>query len=425
MRDIRAAITLSILLLLLDVPGLMVWKDPAAHAPVNVLRRPVASQSVAGDIRRRQTGDGVWQIELLSAVQTVDRTYKSMQGPLDRRILPILADQPDQAIWVTACRVQMVAEDGVTPISDRFTCHTNVDRRPRQGADVVGLNQRDDRMFTLSQGQMAVEFPPGFGIPLAADTELEIVMQVLNLTPLPTPIRIRHRVRLTVVEDRKGTASMVPLYQQGLSALKPIDSRMADRQSMRTAHRTASSSAGRTAKPGSAPIDTGELCLPGRMVSILDQEFDRRGRRVTGHWVLPPGRETLRSPVTQMLDLQSDTTVHFIAVHLHPFAKSLELFDVTAGRRVFISHAHQRSKFPGLSSVETLSSIEGLRLHADHEYVLNSVYDNTSGVDQDAMAVLYLYLREPDEHVVPSDGLFPDLPWDADGEPRRTVARSN
>ena len=50
----------------------------------------------------------------------------------------------------------------------------------------------------------------------------------------------------------------------------------------------------------------------------------------------------------------------------------------------------------GLASVSQSSSSEGVMIYRDHEYDLISVYNNTSGVDQDAMATILLYLRARD-----------------------------
>ncbi|MEO1999162.1 MAG: hypothetical protein ABGZ17_28280, partial [Planctomycetaceae bacterium] len=400
--------------------------DSAAHPPIEHVGNRGRPQAMVGGIRRYQATAGVWQVELLSAVHTVDRIYRSMRGPLERRSLRILELQRPERVWITACRVQVVSEDGVTPVSNRFTCHTNIDRPLHRDAQAVDSSRRDARLFTLSQGQMRIQFPAGFGIPLASDTELDVVMQVLNLAPLPAPIRVRHRVTFTVVRAHDSSTPLIPLYELGISALKSVETPASgQRASGHSPPGAETSEESRFGKRLWPPIDTAALCLPGRMASIIDHESDRWGRRVTGHWILPPGRETLRSSVTHMLDLQRDTTVHFMAVHLHPFAESLELFDATVGRRVFISYARGQTTFPGLRSVETFSSVEGVQIHADHEYVLNSVYNNTSGEEQDAMAVLYLYLRDRGRESVPSDGLFPELPWDSDGEPTWTAAGTN
>ncbi len=50
----------------------------------------------------------------------------------------------------------------------------------------------------------------------------------------------------------------------------------------------------------------------------------------------------------------------------------------------------------GLAEVEYYSSVEGLPLYKGHEYQLISVYDNTSGVDQDSMAIMLLYVHAKD-----------------------------
>ncbi|MEO1934827.1 MAG: hypothetical protein ABGX04_08605, partial [Myxococcales bacterium] len=80
--------------------------------------------------------------------------------------------------------------------------------------------------------------------------------------------------------------------------------------------------------------------------------------------------------------------------HLHPFAESLELRDLTAKETVFISHATNRKDSIGLKEVESYSSTEGLILFKDHEYSLISVYDNDSGERQDAMASMFLYMLD-------------------------------
>ena len=82
--------------------------------------------------------------------------------------------------------------------------------------------------------------------------------------------------------------------------------------------------------------------------------------------------------------------------HLHPFAESLELRDLTDDVTIFRSDATNHTDRVGLANVTTYSSVDGLPIYADHEYELISVYNNTSDVPQDSMAVLYLYLADHD-----------------------------
>lgn len=85
-----------------------------------------------------------------------------------------------------------------------------------------------------------------------------------------------------------------------------------------------------------------------------------------------------------------DTRVHYIAVHLHPFAESASLFDLTDNSIVFRSAASGPTDRIGLTSVESFSSKDRLLLFEDHEYELDSVYNNTTNVDQDSMAVMFI-----------------------------------
>ncbi len=95
-----------------------------------------------------------------------------------------------------------------------------------------------------------------------------------------------------------------------------------------------------------------------------------------------------------MMALPFDTTLHYVAVHMHPYAESVELRDVTADRSIFKSHARNLSGEIGLANVEYFSSIEGVPVYKDHEYELISVYDNTTDEDQDSMAVMYAYFLD-------------------------------
>jgi hypothetical protein len=133
------------------------------------------------------------------------------------------------------------------------------------------------------------------------------------------------------------------------------------------------------------------------MAAVEDAEaVDFLGQRYTSHWVVELGFEENRSLVTRFLHLPWDTTAHYVAVHLHPFAKSLELIDRTAGETVFRAEVDASEGRIGIDRVDHLVSVEGIRLYADHQYELVSVYDNTSGEPVDSMAVMYLYLLDKD-----------------------------
>ncbi len=100
------------------------------------------------------------------------------------------------------------------------------------------------------------------------------------------------------------------------------------------------------------------------------------------------------TPVTEFMALPFDTTAHYIAVHLHPFAESLTLRDLTAGTDVFRAEARKPQQRIGLDHVEHFSSSKGIPLFKRHQYELVSVYDNTSNQTQDSMAVMLVYMLD-------------------------------
>lgn len=113
---------------------------------------------------------------------------------------------------------------------------------------------------------------------------------------------------------------------------------------------------------------------------------------------MKPGRHEYRTRATSTLNLTADTTIHHIAVHLHPWAESISLTDLTSGQVVFESHAKNLDDSIGLSEVDSLSSPTGVPVYQNHEYELLTIYNNTTDVDQDAMAVMYAYLLDKDYH---------------------------
>ena len=119
-------------------------------------------------------------------------------------------------------------------------------------------------------------------------------------------------------------------------------------------------------------------CLPGKKAVDWAEGIDRFGRKFTGHWVVKPGRETNHTRATTMFNLTEDTTIHYIAVHMHPFAESLELRDLTTGETLFKSLVKNFEDQIGLAHVDSFSSEEGLTVYADHEYEVVSEYNNTS-----------------------------------------------
>ena len=313
--------------------------------------------------------------EILSPVYKVDKKYRSMMGPQSSTAVQ-LGDRPsEELIWITGYEATMVGADGKTPQAQEFMCHSNLDLDPVQHRKAIQSKALiSGRLFTLSQGQFTIRFPEGFGIPVRASEALSLTTQVLNLNHDPANFEVRHRVKIRYQRQSELKRPMTALFQKsvyGLALLEGSDGHFGH-------------------APGS---HEGQGCLEKPNASTHEYK-DTFGRRFTGHWVVQPGREVNRTPVTKLLSLRADAKVHYIAVHLHPFAQSLTLIDKTAKKTVFASSAENFRDKIGLKKVDAFSSEEGILIHHDHDYELVSVYENTTDEPQDSMAVMYMYFAD-------------------------------
>jgi len=111
------------------------------------------------------------------------------------------------------------------------------------------------------------------------------------------------------------------------------------------------------------------------------------------------------SDITWFMSLKADTRLRYAAVHLHPFAKSLEMRDMTTGKTVFLSKAENPTAGIGLTHVDEISSPEGVPIDHTHKYSLISTYDNPTNANADSMASVFLGLDDPELVVPKSDSL--------------------
>ncbi len=104
-----------------------------------------------------------------------------------------------------------------------------------------------------------------------------------------------------------------------------------------------------------------------------------------------------RTQITEQMRLPYDPDIPAIGIHLHSFAKSISLKDMTTGEVIYESCPTQATEGIGLDSVPYYYDKDNtISLYKNHEYEIISVYDNTSSEDQDAMAVLGVYAIDHD-----------------------------
>ena len=340
---------------------------------------------------------------VLSPVYEVEAIYKSMTGPQSTEVIHLESDERPELIWITGFEAIMVEPDDERQISQEFMCHTNLDMDPSGHQKLFGDQKiTTGRLFTLSQGQYRIDMPKGFGIPVLSTEMLKLNTQVLNLNVAdPKGKKVRHKVILRYQRDEELTEPMKPLYVAGAYGLKLLDGKDGH-YGLDAASTSADAPAHHHEHAGHGSPDHGApsadevehtACLPGENAG-QNTFGDGKGRKFTGHWVVEPGREVNHTRVTELMDLPFDTTIHYIAVHLHPFAESLTLRDLTTGEIVYEAKTKQAERGVGLAHVDFFSSEKGVPVYKDHEYELISVYENTSGVPQDSMAVMNLYLAD-------------------------------
>ncbi len=331
----------------------------------------VAGLSLSG-CSRVAGSDLTRTFEHTTPVYDVDQIYPSMGGPeYTNKSLELLGEVDPELLWITGYEAVMVAPDGKSQKSQEFMCHNTLtihrgldDHRKLFGSVPYGTR----RLFTLSQGQYEVELPEGFGIPVVSSERLMLQSQVLNLNESAIGEKVRHKVKTRFVRESERAGQMKPLcmFPSGIGVRvgDPDSARMPDDPVLGCA----------------VPADDGS---PGRNL---------KGEVTTGHWLVRPGRDERYSDLGHHFPF--DTTVHYIAVHVHPFAESFEFRDRTTGESLWTARAQQSEGSIGLKSLTHYSSKEGIPVYRDHEYEIISVYNNTTDQDQTAMAFMFFYVLD-------------------------------
>jgi hypothetical protein len=317
-----------------------------------------------------------------SPVFKIDKIYKSMQGPFASQNVDLSDGRPPELLWIRGFRVEVVAPDGKTPMSATYMCHVTLDIDANKHKKLFGQREENPitRLFLLSQGQLSAEFPKGFGVPVMSNEPLFLGTQALNLNDPHPNAEVRYKLTFEFIRDRDLKEPMKPLFNSGASGMKLLQG-----------------SDGHWGMTDGDSAKHGPSCLLGMHAAnagtgnIFDDGF---GRRFTAHWTVKPGREVNHFNITKFLNLPFDTTVHYALAHLHPYAESLELRDVTTGRRVFKCRAKNFTDKIGLSQVADFSSRRGAPLLKNHDYEFISIYNNTSGMDQDAMVGVVMFLLD-------------------------------
>lgn len=313
----------------------------------------------------------------------IDTIYRSMQGPYEIKEFSI--GDASELVWITAYQTELLSPDFSQILSSEFMCHNNLNYA--KAIDIpwkLKTSGANNRIFTLSQGQTKINFPDGFGIPILGNQSFKMVSQVLNHNHPSINMNLIHKSTLSYSRN-----TLIPLYQQSVFVTKQIGGPEGPYglplSCLKENHEHGDT-------PAKKELAHCEISFEG---GKYDPYQDDYGRRYTGHWTIPKGRSQLKTNVTAMLDLEEDTKIHAISVHLHPYAEQLELWDITSDTLLYSAELSTQENSALYESIGYYSSESGINLFADHQYELHSTYNNTDSSDQHtAMAVMYLYLRD-------------------------------
>lgn len=291
----------------------------------------------------RELAPGIFEQEKVFTFHgmKIDKIYRSMQGPWARTFTRLAPEYDGGHVWLT--RYQAVVVDEGNDAAQEFMCHTIF--------SVAGASTRGRTYFSIAQGQTDLTLPEGFGIRIenSAARPIDVFAMVLNNRYKEIDRDVDFETTVAYVGEE--AAQKLGLKQLGLFGMT-----VRCRQ------------------------DDASECQPMK---------DKLGRVREGHWVVPPGRQVLRT----QFDAR-DTNVHYISMHVHPYAQYMALHDRTDGVTLWRGEVTNHPSEPDILATEHYSSTEGFRLYADHVYEVEVVYDNPTEHDTDAMASLWVYAAD-------------------------------
>jgi hypothetical protein len=322
-----------------------------------------------------------WKVEnksetyrMISPEFYIDGIYKSMEGPKASNYVQL--SQDSTLLWLTGFHVKALDSKTLKGISNDFICHTNVDFNDVNYYSSFHLNKRIGKQYprltSLSHGMENFSFPDGYGVPMKGNEFLYITTQTLNHNLPNANFWMRHEVDINYSTEK----NLKPLMSRTAFIMLPFNQ----------------------SNPYKSPLDPGtNQCIP---VETKNHTYDDgKGNKLSGHWVIPVGKNTYRSTINEQLQLQDSLRLHAAAIHVHPFATKISLFDKTANKPIFISKIGNQKGKIGLNSIEPFSSVEGRWLFRNHEYEIVLDVDNTSQISQDMMGSMFLFFydKELDE----------------------------
>ncbi len=289
--------------------------------------------------------------------------------------------------WFKGMNLDVLDENDRPLPTAEFICHLNlnVGRSFRNQLFREGEPCRSVRIMTLTQGQTQFYFPEGFAVPAASDEQWTFTFQAANRTT-DRHRRIKHRCRLYFVRDTELVHPVKALHWFVLSG-----SVIVDKDSPEAA------AAEKSNHPDCLDMSAG-VSAPNAVPGA--NRNDSLGRRLSGHWVVPPGLHTYSSPVAEERDpgfAAEDRRIHAVWTHIHPLCTQTALLRCDRDERRTIVETRATTSTAGglqLMEIETISSKQGIPLAAGQHYELKATYKNSTNKPQDSMVVMGIFCAD-------------------------------
>jgi hypothetical protein len=292
-----------------------------------------------------------------------------MEGPKASNNVQLTRDS--SLIFITGFKVKALDSKTRKTISKDFICHTNIDFNDVKYYSNFHLEDRIGklypRMATLSHGFESYKFPEGYGVPMKGNDILFVTTQALNHNYNSINKLVKHEVTILFTKE----TNLKPLLCRTAFIELPFNDE----------------------NPYKEPLDpASNMCIP---VETNNHVYDYGGgKKFSGHWVVPLGKKTYRSPINHHLQIEDSLRLYAATIHVHPFATAIILFDKTTKKAIFKSHIVNHKKGIGLTSIEAFSSIEGIWLYQNHDYELQLEVNNTSGEKKEMMGSMSLFFYD-------------------------------
>jgi len=332
-------------------------------------------------------------VEVFSKTHRIDRVIKSMEGEPDDESFRLFKAEKPELLWVTTGNVQVI--DANTQISKpaEMLCHShlmfpfaNFDQR-KHNALFGNTTNLDLKLFTLVQGQTDIELPKGFAIPVLSNETFSFSSMIISPQKPQDPMEVKAKGTFEFYRDKDLPVAPKPLFWRGLALMVPVKSSM-------TGDHCTSEMTGVSAEGTYMPAPTELSAEPAKASMNLVHEHQSGKYKESYHWMVPPGRHEYRYTLENGLMIPFDTTMHYANLHLHPYAESLELRDLTTGQSIYKGYSKNLDHVAGIAQLTYYSDEKGIQMHKDHLYELVCVYNNTTDREVDAMAIMFVYFLD-------------------------------